>query len=88
MKEIVVMSLICAALIGLLIKAVIVEQREWDAFSVAHECKIVGQAKGHASTGVGFGATGSGGQMGTIITTSRTPDTTGWLCNDGVTYWR
>lgn len=75
----------------LLIPAVIYgsiqEAKEWEAFSVANNCKKVGHMKGDVQTGVGFGMTASG-QMGTVITTSSTPDKHGWLCDDGVTYWR
>lgn len=44
-----------------------VEQRRWDAFSVAHECKVVGRMNSSSS---------------------KTPEKTGYACNDGVTYWR
>lgn len=75
----------------LLIPAVIYgsikEAEEWAAFSVAHACKKVGHISGISQTGVGFGMTASG-QMGTVVTTSSTPSKTGWLCDDGVTYWR
>lgn len=63
------------------------EAKEWEAFSVAHNCKKVGHIKGDVQTGVGFGMTANG-QVGTVITTSSTPDKNGWLCDDGVTYWR
>lgn len=75
----------------LLIPAVIYgsvkEQEQWDAFATAHACKKVGEMSGSTQTGVGFGMTASG-QMGTVVTTTSTPSKTGWLCDDGVTYWR
>lgn len=63
------------------------EQSQWARFAAAHECKIVGQMSGSTSTGIGYGLTSSG-QFGTVITTNTTPAKTGYLCNDGVTYWR
>ena len=67
--------------------AKIQEQEKWDAFSKAHECKVVGRMNGSAQTGVGYGMAANG-QFGTVITTTSIPSKTGYLCNDGVTYWR
>jgi hypothetical protein len=78
-------------LVALLIPAVIYwsvkEQARWDAFATAHACKVVGVMSGSAQTGVGFGMTANG-QIGTLVTTTSTPGKTGWLCDDGITYWR
>ena len=80
------MALVVVAL-PLAIYGSILEEREWQDFKISENCKIVGKQKGTTSTGVGYGMTTTG-QMGTVITTSSTPDTVGWLCDDGVTYWR
>jgi hypothetical protein len=74
---------LCLLLVGAFIYASVLEERNWQAFKISHSCKVVGQATGDWITGFGIGAKGE-----TIVTTSRTPDKTGWLCNDGVTYWR
>lgn len=74
-------------LIPLSIWAVVEEGRQWETFSVTHECKVVGQMSGSTQSGVGFGVAANG-QVGTVITTTSTPSKTGYLCNDGVTYWR
>lgn len=74
-------------MIPLAIYGTIQEEKKWQAFKVANNCKIVGHEKGHTSTGIGFGMMPNG-QMGTVMTTSSTPDKTGWACDDGVTYWR
>lgn len=71
------------AIIGLIIFLEIKEQREWSQFVVDQNCKVVGRERG--STNVGYGVTTSG-QMGAVFTT--TASKTGWLCDDGVTYWR
>lgn len=76
-----------AALIPLWVWALIEENRQWEAFSAAHECKVVGHMSGSTQPGIGFGVTANG-QTGTMITTTSIPSKTGWLCNDGVTYWR
>ena len=73
--------------IPLSIWGVVEEGRQWETFSVAHECKVVGQMSGSTQSGVGFGAAANG-QVGTVITTTSIPSKTGYLCNDGVTYWR
>jgi hypothetical protein len=48
---------------------------------------VVGRMSGSTQTGVGYGVTANG-QFGTVVTTTSTPSKTGYLCNDGVTYWR
>lgn len=63
------------------------KQEQWDVFATTHACKKVGEMSGSTQTGVGFGMMATG-QMGAVITTTSTPSKTGWLCDDGVTYWR
>lgn len=74
---------IAIALIGLLITAVVIDSKRWEEFSAAHKCKVVGKMQGDVNPGVGIGANG---QATAIVTT--TSSKTGWLCDDGVTYWR
>ena len=81
-----VMALLLA-LIPLSIWAALEEQKEWEAFSSEHYCKVVGRMTGGSQTGVGYGVTNNG-KFGTIVTTTTTPGKTGYLCDDGVTYWR
>ena len=73
--------------IPLAIKAAREEQKQWEVFSATHECKVVGQMSGSTQMGTGFGVTANG-QVGTVVTTTSIPSKTGYLCNDGVTYWR
>jgi small neutral amino acid transporter SnatA (MarC family) len=75
------------ALLVIFVWATMAEAEEWQRFAAVHECRVIGRVNGHTDTGIGFGMTGSG-QMGTVITTVSTPSKTGYLCNDGVTYWR
>lgn len=83
-------NLLLGGLISVLISLIVLTcylgskaEHEWQEFKATHECKIVGQKEGQTSTG--FAATASGN--GAIVTTT-TPGQTGWLCSDGITYWR
>lgn len=61
------------------------EEKQWANFSKTHDCKIVGKKAGSLQIGVAPIMGGSGG-VGIVVTP--TSDQTGWLCNDGITYWR
>lgn len=63
------------------------DRKQWDAFAVQHACKKVGELSGSTETAVGFGVTANG-KAGQVVTTTSTPSKTGWLCDDGITYWR
>ena len=58
---------------------------EWKVFAKEHNCKIVGRIAGSTQTGVGP-VMGNSGGIAVIITP--VPGKTGYLCDDGVTYWR
>lgn len=72
-----------AILGGLLVYAFYKDAQAWHKFRIEQNCKVVGKIS--PSTGVGPGV-GANGQMTTVVIT--TPGKTGWLCDDGVTYWR
>ena len=78
------MALLIAA-IPLTIYGTIQEQKEWDAFSVAHNCRVVAKISGFTLTGV---APVIGGNGGVAVTITSIPGKTGWQCDDGVTYYR
>ncbi|UOO76529.1 hypothetical protein LVJ85_11035 [Neisseria sp. Dent CA1/247] len=59
------------------------ENAKWEKFKVEHGCKVVEHIKGDIQTGVGITTNGNVGMM--VIPES---DKTGYLCDDGVTYWR
>lgn len=86
-RAVLIAALILISFIPLSIYATIEESKRWQSFKVANNCKIVAREKGHTSTGIGFGMM-INGQMGTVVTTSSTPSKTGWICDDGITYWR
>ena len=54
-------------------------EKAWSEFSTAHHCTVVA----HAS-GLVFNTVSSSGHVGVATT----PDTTSYICDDGVTYTR
>ena len=68
---------------GLCALAVWQDQQNWERFAIAHNCKVVGKTT--PSAGFGYGLA-TNGQMG--VQTITIPGKTGFLCDDGVTYWR
>lgn len=76
-----------ALLLGVMIWAAVVEENQWQAFKATHDCKVVGKTTSTTSTGFQT-VIGPNGQVGMGPVTTVTPSKTGWLCNDGVTYWR
>lgn len=62
---------------------IIQEHKAWEQFRVEQNCRVVAKISG--STGVGPTITGSG-DVG--VTTISVPGKTGWLCDDGITYFR
>lgn len=63
------------------------DEKAWAQFSAEHNCRKVGEIKGGTSTGLAYGMTASGKFVTGVVTTTD-PDKIGWLCDDGVTYWR
>ena len=58
------------------------KEREWDTFIAEHHCKLIEQTGSTTSTGLGIGS----GKTGAVMLS--TPGKKGYLCNDGVTYWK
>jgi hypothetical protein len=57
----------------------VAEAQQWAEFKAEHHCKVVAKVSGDLVPV--FGANGS-------FTVAATPDKKGWLCDDGVTYYR
>lgn len=74
-------GVVIVALVCLMVHAAHVEQRQWNAFAAEHACKVVGRVTGDVLVSPVISQNG-----GIAVTT--TPDKVGFLCNDGVTYWR
>lgn len=59
------------------------ERSQWEAFSASHSCKIVSKTTGNTLLSPVFS-----GKGGVGLATTYVPGKTGYLCNDGVTYYR
>ena len=82
--KLIVSFFLCAILaMPFLCWGAVLEVQRWEEFKIEHECKIVGKKNGQTFVGTGIGANGS-----VTTTIGGTSSQTGWLCNDGVTYWR
>lgn len=75
--------LLVLGLMAVLVAGSIYEQRDWNAFRIRHQCKVVAHIDGDTFNTYSFNAKG---QMSVGIAT--TSDKQGWLCDDGVTYYR
>lgn len=80
-------SLAIVVVVSLLIWALIEEHKNWRAFSEEHSCKVTGKISGDTAFTTGFGMM-QDGKFGPVFGTTRTRARTGYLCDDGVTYWR
>lgn len=73
----------CIGLFVLAMWALMDSAKRWEEFKSQHNCKIVGKIDGDVVVGTGIGANG---QMTTVV--GSTAGKTGYLCDDGVTYWK
>jgi hypothetical protein len=63
--------------------AIVADAKEWDAFREAHHCKVVAHIRGDTFN------TFSTNSKGTLVVgIGSTPSKKGWLCDDGITYYR
>jgi len=74
---------VCVALIVVSIWALIESERQWKLFAAAHECRVVAKVSGDTFNTFSVDSKGN-----PVVGIATTPDKTGWLCNDGVTYYR
>ncbi|MCC5458044.1 hypothetical protein LMR84_23995 [Klebsiella variicola] len=58
------------------------KEQEWRDWATDH-CKVIEKREGATTTGVGVSLKG---QAGVFI--GGEPDQTGYLCDDGITYWK
>lgn len=75
--------LIVLGSIGLMVYGIEANKAEWEKFKVDNNCKVTSKVSGDLFNTVGFDAKG-----GVVVGVGATPDKTGWLCSDGVTYFR
>lgn len=67
------------AIFTVAITLAVMEAKEWAAFKDAHHCKVVAHIRGDT-----FNTINADGSVGI----GTTPSKTGWLCDDGITYYR
>ncbi|EOI8157887.1 hypothetical protein ACMW0A_004877 [Klebsiella variicola] len=77
-------ALLCGVMSVLVVLVLASDQKEqdWRDFAAEH-CKVIEKREGATTTGV---AVSLKGQAGVFI--GGEPDQTGYLCDDGVTYWK
>lgn len=63
------------------------KEKQWQQFKEAHACRLVGVVASQAIPGIGVGFNASGNST-VVSTTQFIPEKEGWLCADGITYWR
>lgn len=80
---IVILLALCIGFIVIMAIGSVEEQRQWEVFAVAKHCKVVGDIAPSVGTGVGITSNGKSG-----VVTTFDPGKTGYICDDGVTYWR
>jgi hypothetical protein len=78
-----IVVLIFSAVIVVAISLAVDENREWESFKTQHKCKIVSQLHGDVFNTVGVSSKGN-----VVVGIGSTPDKTGWLCDDGITYFK
>jgi len=67
--------------------AVVMSSREtetWEAFKVEHACRVVGKTSRSTGVTVNPSAPSGTNPVSVVVISGKT----GWLCDDGVTYWR
>ncbi len=68
---------------GLAVTSTVDDYKKWETFKGEHACKVVGQTAGDMSVNVGLSTSGHA-----VVVPTGSPPKTGWLCDDGITYWR
>lgn len=79
--------LVIFGMLALLVNLKIESDKRWAEFMRNHDCKVVEKREGEVavSTGIVINANGTATP---VVLNNSTPDSIGYLCNDGITYWR
>ena len=63
-------------------------QRQWEQFAKAHACEVIGVVDPQTTSTVAIGVDSANGGTTLVPVTTTLPSRIGYLCNDGITYWR
>lgn len=74
---------VIVGLLALLMYKIYESHEPWEAFMNDHNCKIVSKSKSKIGVGYGYSASGKAG-----IVMMPEGGETGYLCDDGVVYYR
>lgn len=81
--EVPVIAFLIAACLAAIVYLSYQEGEKWGSFKLQHNCKVVAKVSGDILPTYSIGPNG---QFITSWTT--TPGKKGWLCDDGITYYR
>lgn len=82
--ELVIGALIVALLVAVtFVAANDNSKEEWERFKADRQCRVVAHVRGQSMPTFGVYANG-----GLVTGVTATGNQTGWLCNDGITYYR
>jgi len=81
------MIIMLAILIPLSIYVSTEESKSWDEFKEMHSCNMTSATHGYTTTGTGIWIIANG-QVGTVMVPNYISGKEGWLCDDGITYFR
>lgn len=76
-------ALLVTAIVGGLGHLIAESEREWSQFATEHKCKVVSKISGSVFNTFSVDSKGQ-----PVVGVGSTPDKTGYLCDDGVTYYR
>lgn len=82
-KELIIGVAVIVAILAVSFYFFYQDEKAWQQFAATHDCKVVGKVSSSTAPGGGFDSKGN-----YLPTTITIPAKTGYLCNDGVTYWR
>lgn len=83
MKTITLTMAACLLLAAMIIAFAVYDSQKWAEFKTAHHCKVVARVSGDWLSTTTVDARGNLG-----VGMTHAADKTGWLCDDGIIYYR
>lgn len=75
--------IIVLVIVGVVAYASYKDQQRWDMFSKTHHCRLVSHSEGSSALTTGIASSGH-----VVIGSTYIDGKNGYLCDDGVTYYR